>query len=182
DDVVALKIDGNIVDLHSPVDPTTTSFDVVRATDKEGIQVIRHSTAHVMADAVQRLFPGTKVTIGPAIEDGFYYDFAKPGGGFTEDDLKKIERTMLDVIKADTPFRREVVTREQALALFEKMGETFKVEIIRAITASSVRSSSCSSSMRSRPRCRSSCRAAPTSTTSSVSTSARSTSITATKK
>jgi threonyl-tRNA synthetase len=133
DEVVAIKIDGNVVDLHSPVDASTASFDVIKATDKEGIQVIRHSTAHVMADAVQKLFPGTKVTIGPAIEDGFFYDFDKPGGGFTDDDLEKIERTMLDVIKKDTPFRRETVTRDEALSIFEKMGETFKVEIIRGI-------------------------------------------------
>ena len=132
DDVVAIKADGKIVDLHSFVDPTT-KFDVVRATDKEGLQVIRHSTAHVMADAVQKLFPGTKVTIGPAIEDGFYYDFDKPGGGFTEEDLKKIEKAMRDVVKSNTPFRREVVSRNDALALFEKMGETFKVEIIKSI-------------------------------------------------
>jgi threonyl-tRNA synthetase len=131
-DVVAIKHDGKVIDLHSPVDPGLT-FDVIRATDKEGLAVIRHSTAHVMADAVQRLFPGTKVTIGPAIEDGFYYDFDKPGAAFTEEDLAKIEQTMLDVIKKDTPFRREVVTRAEALALFEKMGETFKVELIRAI-------------------------------------------------
>jgi threonyl-tRNA synthetase len=131
-DVVAVKTNGRIVDLHSPVDADAT-FEVVRATDKEGLNVIRHSTAHVMADAVQKLFPGTKVTIGPAIEDGFYYDFDKPGGGFTDEDLAKIEKTMLDVIAKDSPFRREVVTREQALAMFEKMGETFKVEIIRAI-------------------------------------------------
>jgi threonyl-tRNA synthetase len=135
DDVVAIKIDGSVVDLHSPVDPSTSAFEVVKATDKDGIQVIRHSTAHVMADAVQKLFPGTKVTIGPAIEDGFFYDFDKPGGGFTDDDLAKIERTMLDVIKGDTPFRREVVTRDEALSLFEKMGETFKVEIIKGIPA-----------------------------------------------
>ena len=132
DDVVAIKADGKLVDLHSFIDPTTT-FDVVRATDKDGLHVIRHSTAHVMADAVQKLFPGTKVTIGPAIEDGFYYDFDKPGGGFTEEDLKKIEKAMRDVVKSNTPFRREVVSRNDALALFEKMGETFKVEIIKSI-------------------------------------------------
>ncbi|MBS2019926.1 MAG: threonine--tRNA ligase [Deltaproteobacteria bacterium] len=141
-DVIAIKIakgsevpanakDG-IVDLFTPVDPNT-EFSVIRETDPEGLQVIRHSTAHVMADAVQKLFPGTKVTIGPAIEDGFYYDFDKPGGGFTEEDLAKIEKTMMDVVAKNTPFRREVVTREEALALFEKMGETFKLEIIRAI-------------------------------------------------
>ena len=132
DDAVAIKVDGKVVDLHSFVDPTTT-FEVVRASDKDGLHVIRHSTAHVMADAVQKLFPGTKVTIGPAIEDGFYYDFAKPGGGFTEEDLAKIEKAMRDIVKSNTPFRREVATRSEALALFEKMGETFKVEIIKSI-------------------------------------------------
>jgi threonyl-tRNA synthetase len=132
-DVVAIKVAGKIVDLHSFIDPTTP-FELVRVTDKDGIQVIRHSTAHVMADAVQRLFPGTKVTIGPAIEDGFYYDFEKAGGGgFTDEDLAKIEKTMREIVKSNTPFRREVVTRDQALALFEKMGETFKVEIIKSI-------------------------------------------------
>src|SRR5688500_17997792 len=131
-DVVAIKTNGHIVDLHTPVE-TSTSFEVVRASDKEGLAVIRHSTAHVMADAVQRLFPGTKVTIGPAIEDGFYYDFDKPGGAFTEEDLAKIEKAMRDIVKSNTPFRREVVSRNEALALFEKMGETFKVEIIKSI-------------------------------------------------
>ncbi|MBN9162139.1 MAG: threonine--tRNA ligase, partial [Myxococcales bacterium] len=132
DDVVAIKVDGRIVDLHTPV-PADATFEVIHATDKDGIQVIRHSTAHVMADAVQRLFPGTKVTIGPAIEDGFYYDFDKPGGGFSDEDLATIEKAMLDVIAKNTPFRREVVSRNEALALFEKMNETFKVEIIRSI-------------------------------------------------
>ena len=132
DDIVAIKLDGKVVDLHTPIDPAAT-FTTVKATDKEGIQVIRHSTAHVMADAVQKLFPGTKVTIGPAIEDGFYYDFAKEGPGFTEEDLAKIEKTIRDIVKKNTTFRREVVTREKALELFEKMGETFKLEIIRAI-------------------------------------------------
>ncbi|MBX3264279.1 MAG: threonine--tRNA ligase [Labilithrix sp.] len=131
-DVVAVKVDGRVVDLHTPI-AEDAAFEVVRATDKDGVQVIRHSTAHVMADAVQRLFPGTKVTIGPAIEDGFYYDFDKPGGGFSEEDLATIEKTMLDVVAKDTPFRREVVSRNEALALFEKMNESFKVEIIRAI-------------------------------------------------
>jgi len=132
DDVVAIKVDGKLIDLHSSVDPTA-SFELVRTTDKDGLQVIRHSTAHVMADAVQKLFPGTKVTIGPAIEDGFYYDFDKPGGGFTEEDLAKIEKAMRDIVKSNTPFRREVVSRDAAIALFEKMGETFKVEIIKSI-------------------------------------------------
>jgi len=131
-DVVAVKIDGRVVDLHTPVAEDAT-FELVRATDKDGLQVIRHSTAHVMADAVQRLFPGTKVTIGPAIEDGFYYDFDRPGGTFSDEDLATIEQVMLEVVGKDTPFRREVVSRNEALALFEQMNETFKVEIIRGI-------------------------------------------------
>src|SRR5215472_18023513 len=131
-DVIAVKSRGRTVDLHTPVDATAELIPI-RGGDPEGLAVIRHSTAHVMADAVQRLFPGTKVTIGPAIEDGFYYDFDKPGGGFTEEDLRKIEETMIAVIKKDSPFRREVVSRDEAIKMFTAMGETFKVEIIRAI-------------------------------------------------
>ena len=131
-DVVAIKAQGRIIDLHSTID-TTTPFEVVRSTDKEGLQVIRHSTAHVMADAVQKLFPGTKVTIGPAIEDGFYYDFDKAGGGFTDEDLAKIEKAMREIVKGNTPFRKEVISREEALAMFERLGETYKVELIRSI-------------------------------------------------
>src|SRR5260221_14151482 len=128
-DVIAIKTGGHVVDLHSPVD-ANASFEVVRTTDKEGLAVIRHSTAHVMADAVQRLFPGTKVTIGPSIEDGFYYDFDRPDGHFTDEDLGKIESTMLEIIKKDTPFRREEVSRADVIEMFRKMGETYKVEII----------------------------------------------------
>jgi threonyl-tRNA synthetase len=131
-DVVAIKVDGKVVDLHTPVDAAAT-FELVRTTDKDGLKVIRHSTAHVMADAVQKLFPGTKVTIGPAIEDGFYYDFDKKDGGFTDEDLGKIEKAMFSVINKNTPFRREVVSRPEALSLFEKMGETFKLEIIKTV-------------------------------------------------
>jgi threonyl-tRNA synthetase len=135
-DIVAVSYRGHTVDLHTPLDSGASAGDLapIRATDEKGLAVIRHSTAHVMADAVQRLFPGTKVTIGPAIEDGFYYDFDKPGGGFTEDDLHKIEQAMLEIVRADSPFRREVLeTRDQAKAMFRSMGETYKVEIIDAI-------------------------------------------------
>jgi threonyl-tRNA synthetase len=135
-DVVAVSYRGRTVDLHTPLDADASAAELtpVRATDEKGLAVIRHSTAHVMADAVQRLFPGTKVTIGPAIEDGFYYDFDKPGGGFTEDDLHKIEQAMLDVVKADSPFRRGVfATRDEAKGVFRAMGETYKLEIIDAI-------------------------------------------------
>jgi threonyl-tRNA synthetase len=132
-DVVAVSYRGQTIDLHTPIDASAADLTPVRIADAKGLAVIRHSTAHVMADAVQRLFPGTKVTIGPAIEDGFYYDFDKPGGGFTEDDLRKIEQTMLEVIRADSPFRRVVVTRDEASAMFRAMGETYKLEIIDAI-------------------------------------------------
>jgi threonyl-tRNA synthetase len=132
-DVIAVKLRGRTVDLHTPVDAAAADLTPIRATDPEGLAVIRHSTAHVMADAVQRLFPGTKVTIGPAIEDGFYYDFDKPGGAFTEEDLGRIEQTMLEVIKKDTPFRRAVVSRQEAKMMFSAMGESYKLEIIDAI-------------------------------------------------
>ncbi|MGD0526550.1 MAG: threonine--tRNA ligase [Polyangiaceae bacterium] len=134
-DVIAVKYRSRTVDLHTPIDDTATAADLtpIHAKDADGLGVIRHSTAHVMADAVQRLFPGTKVTIGPAIEDGFYYDFDKPGSPFTEDDLAKIEHAMLEVIKKNTPFRRAVVTRQEAKSMFQAMGETYKLEIIDAI-------------------------------------------------
>jgi threonyl-tRNA synthetase len=132
-DVIAVNADGRVVDLLTPIDPALP-LEPIHAGDEAGLKVIRHSTAHVMADAVQRLFPGTKVTIGPAIEDGFYYDFDKAGGGtFSDDDLGKIEKTMEGIIKRDTPFVREVVSRQDAIDQFNKMGETFKVEIINAI-------------------------------------------------
>ncbi len=134
-DILAVKWNGTVIDLHTPIDAQPSELTPVRATDPEGLAVIRHSTAHVMADAVQRLFPGTKVTIGPAIDDGFYYDFDKPGGTFSNEDLAAIEKAMFGVINKNSPFRREVVTRDAALALFEKMGETFKLEIIRSIPA-----------------------------------------------
>jgi threonyl-tRNA synthetase len=132
-DVIAVRHHGRTVDLHTPIEATAAELTPVHATDPDGLAVIRHSTAHVMADAVQRLFPGTKVTIGPAIEDGFYYDFDKPGGGFTDDDLRKVEQAMLEVVRANSPFRRVVVTRDEAKRMFSAMGETYKVEIIDAI-------------------------------------------------
>ena len=133
DDVIAVRAEnGRVIDLMTPVDPGT-KLEPIRETDPDGLAVIRHSTAHVMADAVQRLFPGTQVTIGPAIEDGFYYDFYKPDAPFTDEDLARIEKAMLEVIEKNTPFRREVVSREEAIRLFESMGEKFKLEIIRSI-------------------------------------------------
>src|SRR5471030_1179604 len=111
EDVIAVRTSGHVVDLLTPVE-SDAALEPIRTTDPEGLAVIRHSTAHVMADAVQRLFPGTHVTIGPAIEDGFYYDFEKFGPGFTDDDLRKIEEVMIGIVQKDSPFSREVVTRD----------------------------------------------------------------------
>ncbi|HEU4412816.1 MAG TPA: threonine--tRNA ligase [Polyangiaceae bacterium] len=130
-DVVAVRVGGRVLDLHTPFD-AGAEFEPVRAQDPAGLEVIRHSTAHVMADAVQRLFPGTQVTIGPAIEDGFYYDFDRPDGPFTDDDLRRIEAKMAEIVKADAPFRRRVVARAEAVERFRKLGEHYKVEIIES--------------------------------------------------
>ncbi len=132
DDVVAARWNGELVDLHTLV-PADAKLELVTRSDPAALDVIRHSTAHVMADAVQRLFPGTKVTIGPWIEDGFYYDFDRPEGTFTEQDLRKIEKAMREIVKANSPFRREVVSRQEARRRFEAMGETYKVEIVDGI-------------------------------------------------
>jgi threonyl-tRNA synthetase len=131
-EVVAVKVNGEIRDLHTPINPDS-QLTPIRVSDPDAVEVIRHSAAHVMADAVQRLFPGTQVTIGPAIESGFYYDFSRPDGAFTDKDLASIEKEMRRIIKEKRPFAREVVTRDQAHALFEGMGEKFKLEILARI-------------------------------------------------
>jgi threonyl-tRNA synthetase len=133
-DVVAVKVNGKLGDVHTPV-PADSTVTPIKLGEPEALEVIRHSAAHVMADAVQRLFPGTQVTIGPAIDAGFFYDFFRPEGPFTEKDLASIEKEMRRIIKEKRPFLREEVSREQAKALFEKMGEKFKLEIIDAIPA-----------------------------------------------
>src|SRR5207248_1499703 len=101
-------------------------------TSDEGLDTIRHSTAHLMAMAVQELYPGTQVTIGPVIENGFFYDFgtSRP---FTDEDLRKIEEKMDEIAKRDLPVRREEWSREQAIKTFTDLGEKFKVEIIEGI-------------------------------------------------
>src|SRR5260370_33067262 len=103
----------------------------------EPLPTLRHSTSHVMAQAVKRLFPRVKVAIGPAIEDGFYYDFLK-AEPFTPEDLARIEDTMREIVKADYPFTREEMPRERAIAFFEERGEPFKVESLRGRAAPTV--------------------------------------------
>src|SRR5216683_3309202 len=103
----------------------------------EPLPTLRHSTSHVMAQAVKRLFPEVKVAIGPAIQDGFYYDFLK-ATPFTPEDLERIEKVMREIVKADYPFTREEMERERAIAFFEERGEPFKVEILRGLEAPTV--------------------------------------------
>ena len=134
DDVIAVRTNGRVVDLLTPVESDAT-LEPIRTTDPDGLSVIRHSAAHVMADAVQRLFPGTHVTFGPATDSGFYYDFDRHGENFTDKDLAAIEKEMRRIIKDKRPFTREVVTREHARELFEKMGERYKLEHVDAIPA-----------------------------------------------
>jgi len=132
-DVIAAYVGGALLDLHTPLPADTDPATVkpIRSDDPAALAVIRHSAAHVMADAVQRLFPGTQVTIGPSIDDGFYYDFLRPGGKpFVDEDLEKIEAEMKRIAEANYRFSREVVSREAAEKLFGDMGEKFKLEII----------------------------------------------------
>jgi threonyl-tRNA synthetase len=130
-DAIAGKINGKVVDVSAPV-PDGAKVEIVTAKTEAGIDTIRHSTAHLMAMAVQELFPGTQVTIGPVIENGFYYDFGTDRP-FTDDDLRRIEEKMQEIVKRDLPVQREVWSRDEAIAQFEKMGEQYKVEIIKAI-------------------------------------------------
>ncbi len=131
-ETLAAVIDGEIFDLQAPL-PTGAKPVGLKARQEQALEVIRHSTAHVMADAVQRLFPGTLVTIGPSIETGFYYDFDRPDGGFTEEDLAAVEKEMTSIIKEGHDFVRVEVSRQEARDLFESMGETYKLEIIDGI-------------------------------------------------
>jgi threonyl-tRNA synthetase len=127
------KLDGQLFDLARPL-PHGGRIEIVTRDAPEALDVIRHDTAHVLAEAVQELFPGTQVTIGPNVEDGFYYDFAR-AEPFSLDDLPKIEARMREIVDRDEPIRREVVDRDAAIADFESMGEKYKAEIIGSIPA-----------------------------------------------
>jgi threonyl-tRNA synthetase len=127
-EALAAKVDGRLADLGAPLD-RDARVEFLTFDDEEGRQVYRHSTAHVMAQAVQRLFPGTGLAIGPAIADGFYYDF-DPKESFTPGDLAKIEKEMEAIIKADLPFERFELSRPEALDFFRDAGQKYKVELI----------------------------------------------------
>ena len=128
---VAAKIDGELYDMSYVLDHDA-KVEFIMPESEEGVEVIRHSAAHLMAQAVIRLFPGTKVTIGPAIENGFYYDF-DPKEQFTEEDLIRIEEEMKKLSKEDIKVERFMMSREEAIEYFEKLGENYKVEIIKEI-------------------------------------------------
>ncbi len=126
---VVVKVNGEAWDLLRPIE-RDASIEIVTRDKAEALEVIRHDAAHVLAQAVQELFPGTQITFGPATDTGFYYDFAR-AEPFTEGDLEKIEQKMREIVKRDLPIKREVWSREEAIAFFEKSGEKFKAEWIR---------------------------------------------------
>ena len=126
--VLAAKLDGTLVDASLPINDNV-KIELVTAKDPEGLELIRHDAAHVLAEAVQELFPGTQVTIGPTIENGFYYDFARDEP-FSADDFKAIEKKMAFIINRNDKFERMVMDRNEAITLFKEMGETFKAELI----------------------------------------------------
>jgi threonyl-tRNA synthetase len=131
------KLDGQPVDLSRKIEKDA-KLEVVTTKSPEALEVARHDAAHVMASVVQKLYPGTQVTIGPAIEDGFYYDFARETP-FGPEDLERIEKATNEAIQADLPFVRSEVSMEEALALFERLGERYKVEIVKDIAAKGAR-------------------------------------------
>ena len=130
---VALKINGEPVDLATVID-SDCEIAVLTASDEEGVDLMRHDCAHVLAEAVQELFPDTQVTIGPVIENGFYYDFARETP-FSLDDLEKIEARMRDIVDRDEEIIREVWNRDEAIAHFRDIGEVYKADIIASIPA-----------------------------------------------
>lgn len=131
-DALAVKIDGIPRDLSTKIEQDC-ALEILTFASEEGVEIYRHSTAHLMAQAVQELFPGTKVAIGPAIEDGFYYDFDRDTP-FTPDDLTKIEAKMAELVNADLPYERKELSKEEAIEFFRQRGEYYKVEILHEIS------------------------------------------------
>ena len=128
---IAISIDGELKDLDSEINKNC-NVEIITKDSELGIEILRHDTAHVMAEAVKTLYPEVQVTIGPPIENGFYYDFLKKEP-FVPEDLKKIEKKMLEIINKNEPFKREIWDRKKAIDYFKKQGELYKVEIIKDI-------------------------------------------------
>ena len=133
-DALIMKVDNHLKDLNHKIEKDA-EVKIITSKDEEGIDVMRHDTAHILAMAVQELFPGTQVTIGPTIENGFYYDFARKEP-FTEKDLRVIEKKMSDIVDRDVKTEREVWDREHAIKFFKNIGEFYKSEIISSIPKS----------------------------------------------
>ncbi|SIN68671.1 threonyl-tRNA synthetase [Parasphingorhabdus marina DSM 22363] len=125
---LAAKIDGEIRDIMRPLEADTDLALITSRDEEEALELARHDYAHVLAEAVQKLYPGTQITFGPSTDDGFYYDFAPAGDPFTDEDLPKIEEEMKRIIAADKPLHREVWERDDLIARWEKDGEKFKAE------------------------------------------------------
>src|SRR6476660_2936558 len=130
---VAMALDGKLADLSDPI-AHDAKIEFVSREDPRALELIRHDAAHVLAEAVQSLWPGTQVTIGPVIENGFYYDFFR-NQPFTPEDFDAIEKKMREIIARDRPFTKEVWSRDEAKRVFRDKGELFKVELIDAIPA-----------------------------------------------
>lgn len=128
---IAAEVDGHLVDLSTPLEHDA-KVRIITNKDPESLEVIRHSTAHLLAQAVKQLYPKAQVTIGPVIENGFYYDFAYKEG-FTPEDLEKISKRMQELVKQKLPVTRSVMSRNEAIKYFESMGEKYKAEIITSI-------------------------------------------------
>jgi threonyl-tRNA synthetase len=132
---LAGKVDGKLVDLSRTIDHDAR-VEIITEKSPEALEIIRHSTAHLLAQAVQRLYPGTQVTIGPVIEDGFFYDFAPKGEPFKPEDLPAIEAEMQKIAKESLPLSRSVKSRDDAVKFFRGIGEDYKAEIIESIPSS----------------------------------------------
>jgi len=125
---IAARVDGELRDITRPLEQDASLALVTSRDEKDALELARHDYAHLLAEAVQNLFPGTQITFGPATEDGFYYDFAPKDRPFTEEDLPAIEEEMRRLIQADKPLKREVWSREQLISRWKQQGETFKAE------------------------------------------------------
>jgi threonyl-tRNA synthetase len=133
---LAMKVDGRLTDLARPIEEDASVVFVTRR-DPDALELIRHDAAHVLAEAVQDLYPGTQVTIGPAIENGFYYDFAR-NDPFTPDDFPAIEQKMREIVARNAPFECQVWDRDEAIRFFEDRGERYKAQLIRDLPRSEV--------------------------------------------
>src|SRR5204862_4728446 len=132
---LAVKQNGDLRDLSAPlVNGEQIEIVTSKSDEEDALWLIRHDTAHVLAEAVLELYPGVKISIGPPIENGFYYDFEFPEGvKLSEDDLEALEKKMAEHVKADEPFERSDVTAEEAIELFKGQDQPYKVELIEAL-------------------------------------------------